>query len=409
MKRTEFIESLKGELIRRGFDEKSAEAEMAPFIGYFEENGIEDVKVSVSDMVKEIMDMRGSAAAAEEPDAGSVRSATDVSAEEEIESALRSAETDTPSGDVSPVKRLMKKKAASSPSDGEASADSEDGVVDSAAEPAETLGDPETGNDSVKTDDEPETALSAVLSTDSATDEPGDGEEPEEDDSDVTVVPDDSEDRDGSDESYDREDGENDFDPDEYTPDLYEDKVHLPGFLKKFLTGLTSGKKKKTDSDEFGEYEEDASDDDGGSDGKAKLLYWVILIVCFPFLLALAAVAVCIYIFFWLVLALLMIFIIAALIAFVTAGAAVAIVGLVYGAIQLIKGAVPIGLFEIGLGIVVASAVAFIGILIYNVAVRLIPFAMKMLAKLLELAFRRTKELFAAVKRTLNGERDSSI
>ena len=80
MKRTEFIESLKGELIRRGFDEKSAEAEMAPFIGYFEENGIEDVKVSVSDMVKEIMDMRGSAAAAEEPDAGSVRSATDVSA-----------------------------------------------------------------------------------------------------------------------------------------------------------------------------------------------------------------------------------------------------------------------------------------------------------------------------------------
>ena len=53
---------------------------------------------------------------------------------------------------------------------------------------------------------------------------------------------------------------------------------------------------------------------------------------------------------------------------------------------------------EIGLGIVVGAGVLFIGILVYNFAVRLIPFAMKMLAKLLGLAFRKGKDGFAALK-----------
>ena len=128
----------------------------------------------------------------------------------------------------------------------------------------------------------------------------------------------------------------------------------------------------------------------------------MIVIICIPFIIALALVAIGIYIAFWLVLALLMIFTIAALIVFVTAGAVVSVVGIVYGIIQVIKGMTPVGLFEIGLGITVGAAVIFVGILIYNFAVRLIPFAMKQLARLLGFAFRRTKEGFAAIKRTLD-------
>ena len=105
---------------------------------------------------------------------------------------------------------------------------------------------------------------------------------------------------------------------------------------------------------------------------------------------------------FWIVLALLMIGIVAGLIIFVTAGVLVSLIGIVYGAIQLVKGAIPVGLFETGLGVTVGAAVMFVGILVYNIAIRLIPFAMKSLAKLLAFAFRKAKDGFVALKGVLD-------
>ena len=107
------------------------------------------------------------------------------------------------------------------------------------------------------------------------------------------------------------------------------------------------------------------------------------------------------YLVFWLALALLMILAVAALIAFVAAGVFVALTGIVYGVIMLIKGNTPVGLFEIGLGITVGAVVLFAGILVYNFAIRLIPFGMKMLSKLLAFGFRKGKEGISGLKKLL--------
>jgi hypothetical protein len=314
MEKKQYIEKLKAELIRRGYNPADVEAEMIPVNSYFEENSITDVPIPLEEMVSEvceILDSRSGAAPAKKP----------ISAEDEIESALRAETEDSPDS-----------------AGGEKSSDT--GSASGPEEPKEE-----------------------------GRGEGGDGE-PEEPVDDI----------------------------EEYSPDSGEKKVKLPSFLEKLLVRLKRGKKKPEESagGEWADYEKDYPD------GKSRALYWLIVIICIPFIIALALVAIGIYIAFWLVLALLMIFTIAALIVFVTAGAVVSVVGIVYGIIQVIKGMTPVGLFEIGLGITVGAAVIFVGILIYNFAVRLIPFAMKQLARLLGFAFRRTKEGFAAIKRTLD-------
>jgi hypothetical protein len=122
---------------------------------------------------------------------------------------------------------------------------------------------------------------------------------------------------------------------------------------------------------------------------KNKALFWVLLCIAIPIIVMLAATVVMLYVAFWVILALLMIFSIAALIAIVAVGALVSLVGIVYGVVQIVTGEVPVGLFEIGLGVIIGAAVMMVSILVYNFAVRLIPFAMKKLTSLLPIIFKK--------------------
>ena len=131
---------------------------------------------------------------------------------------------------------------------------------------------------------------------------------------------------------------------------------------------------------------------------KNEWLYIAILVFAIPIAVALILLSVILYLGFWIMLALLMIACICVLVVFVTAGALVSIVGIVYGVVELITGNIPVALFEIGLGIIVGSIVMFIGILIYNFAVRFIPFGMKLLAKLFKLGFRALKAGYNMLK-----------
>lgn len=131
---------------------------------------------------------------------------------------------------------------------------------------------------------------------------------------------------------------------------------------------------------------------------KNEWLYISILVVAIPIAIALILLSIVLYLGFWIVLALLMIACIAVLVAFVTVGSFVSIVGIVYGVVELITGNTPVGLFEIGLGVIVGSAVMFIGILVYNFAVRFIPFGMKLLAKLFRLGFRALRSGYNMLK-----------
>ena len=131
---------------------------------------------------------------------------------------------------------------------------------------------------------------------------------------------------------------------------------------------------------------------------KNEWLYVAILVVAIPIAVVLILLAIVLYLGFWVALSLIMIACISVLVVFVTAGAFVSIVGIVYGVVELITGNTPVGLFEIGLGIIVGAAVMFIGILIYNFAVRFIPFGMKLLAKLFKLGFRALRSGYNVLK-----------
>lgn len=127
-------------------------------------------------------------------------------------------------------------------------------------------------------------------------------------------------------------------------------------------------------------------------------LYVAILVAAIPIAMALILVAFVLYSGFWATLAFVMIACLAILIVFVTAGTFVSIIGIVYGVVQLITGQIPVGLFEVGLGVIVGAAVMFLGILVYNFAVRFIPFGMKLLAKLFRSGFRGIKSGYEYLK-----------
>ena len=127
-------------------------------------------------------------------------------------------------------------------------------------------------------------------------------------------------------------------------------------------------------------------------------IYVAILVITIPLVLGFLAISIALYIGFWIVLALAMIACIAVLVVFVTAGAVVSLVGIVYGVVQLITGQIPVGMFEVGLGIIVGAAVMFVGILVYNFAVRFIPFGMKLLAKLFRAGFRGVRSGYQSLK-----------
>lgn len=89
----------------------------------------------------------------------------------------------------------------------------------------------------------------------------------------------------------------------------------------------------------------------------------------------------------------------AALLAAVTVvGSAVSIFGLIFGAVQLIS-SLPIGLYECGLSLMFGSAALFVGILIYNFTVRLMPYAASKLLQLMKFVFRKYRILYIYIKK----------
>ena len=368
MEKKEFISRLQEMLIERGFDKATVEAEMIPVAAYLDESGMKDIDIPVEGMANEISDMLSEKKKEEIPQQAEV--------EDDIEAALRASgadlgpaapkdspksgipEKETPAEEPEelkegkrPVVPDLKKKRREAGKKAEKEQNS--AGTDGAAEEAVALSDGKSGKEPVAENEE---------------------------------------------ESYSADDEVEDIDV--FSPGSQDNQEPKPGFLSMLilkLRNLVSGKKEKT-ADGEGEEGTDAAEYD---DGKNKVLFWVIFAIAVPIVLALALCVIALYIAFWIALALLMIFLVAALIVFVFGGALVSIIGIIYGVIMIIKGVAPVGLYEIGLGITVGAAVMFIGIFVYNFAIRLIPFGMKMLAKLLGFALKRGKEGLASVKKTI--------
>ncbi len=122
-------------------------------------------------------------------------------------------------------------------------------------------------------------------------------------------------------------------------------------------------------------------------------LFWILFVVTANIWIPLGLFALALFAAAWLGIAALMVGAIACMVALVAAGSALALVGIIYGIVQLFT-SLAVGLYEIGLGIVIIGAVMLSGILIYNFAIRVVPILFSLLYKFFRYCLKKLKQLF---------------
>ena len=131
---------------------------------------------------------------------------------------------------------------------------------------------------------------------------------------------------------------------------------------------------------------------------RGMILFWVGLFLTLPLTIGLAAVLFGAFAALFVGLGVLIVALIAVLIAVAAAGAGVSLVGIIFGVTQLFS-FVAAGIYEIGLGIMIAGIALFASILIYNIAIRLLPWIISLLGNLLGWICGKVKSLFYVVRR----------
>jgi len=126
---------------------------------------------------------------------------------------------------------------------------------------------------------------------------------------------------------------------------------------------------------------------------KGVTTFWLIFLLTLPITIALVLTVAALFACGFISIIVAIIGLLLAMIAVVAAGSAVSLVGIIYGITQLFS-FVAAGLYEIGLGVIVAGIVLFSAIILYNTAIRLLPWVMKWLTVLFFFVFRKIRELF---------------
>ncbi len=131
-----------------------------------------------------------------------------------------------------------------------------------------------------------------------------------------------------------------------------------------------------------------------------KLLTVLLGILCAPTVLLLLAASFGLFAGVFILLASAILVIVVGIIGIVGAGSVVSVVSLLYGATQVLSDPRYVGLHEIGFGLLVAGATMAASILLYNVAVRLIPFLFQKISILSKLF---VKKLTSIAKNAVKG------
>ncbi|MBQ4591376.1 MAG: hypothetical protein IJP32_03680 [Clostridia bacterium] len=131
---------------------------------------------------------------------------------------------------------------------------------------------------------------------------------------------------------------------------------------------------------------------------RGMLLFWVGLFLTLPLTLGLAAVLFGVFAVLFVGLAALIVGLIAALIVVAACGAGVSLVGIIFGITQLFT-FLAAGIYEIGLGVMVAGIILFVSILLYNIAIRFLPWLISVLGNFLGWICGKIKTLFFVVRR----------
>lgn len=118
---------------------------------------------------------------------------------------------------------------------------------------------------------------------------------------------------------------------------------------------------------------------------KPRLLTFLLMLICAPTIILLLGSAFGIFAGIFMVLAASIFVIVVAIIAIVGVGSVLSVASLLYGATQVLSTPRYIGFHELGFGLLIAGVTMAASILLYNLAIRLIPFIYLQMGKLLKL------------------------
>ena len=147
------------------------------------------------------------------------------------------------------------------------------------------------------------------------------------------------------------------------------------------------------DKDEYFEYAPES-----GNTTRGMILFWVGAFLTLPLTVTLMAGIFLVFAALFIGLAALVAAGCVLLTGVVAAGAVVSLVGIVFGITQLFS-FVAAGIYEIGLGVMVAGAVLFVAVLIYNISVRFFPWLIVQVGTFMGFVFGKLKDLFLLIRR----------
>jgi len=146
----------------------------------------------------------------------------------------------------------------------------------------------------------------------------------------------------------------------------------------------------------------DPSELDRETQAKGSPVFWILFILTLPITVPIIASVGFAFVAVFAAMAILIVGFFALLAVDIIAGTALSLVGIIYGITQTFT-VVPIGLYEIGIGIIIGGAAMLIGILIYNIARRLLPFLCGKWYDFFGFCCRQLKKLFNHLKKESTG------
>ena len=135
---------------------------------------------------------------------------------------------------------------------------------------------------------------------------------------------------------------------------------------------------------------------------KNRRKFWIIFIATLPITLSILAATAAAFALVFFMIAVVILISVGVLALLTAGGTLISVFGLIFGASQMFA-SLPVGLYECGIAICMGSIALFVGILVYNFAVRLMPFAAKWLLVFMKYVTRKYRELYVYLKKECIG------
>ncbi len=137
-----------------------------------------------------------------------------------------------------------------------------------------------------------------------------------------------------------------------------------------------------------------------GSDAKtASLIFTILTVLALPLIITAALASVSLLASLYLVLAAVIIGIILAIFVVVCAGSLTSLIALLYGATQVMQTPRYVGIHELGIALIAAGGTLLVSVILYNIAVRLIPWILTKAAVIFKFAVLGVKRLAEKVRK----------